>query len=95
MLNIYGTHLGNVFGFHQIIHVEQDLDGDPELEQVIDDSLNPVLSLHLISWGGPLLFAKRGWAAFEYNLLNNPEISIPLARIHQPNGLKLVLQKPK
>ena len=68
------THLRNVFSFHQVIHIKQHLDRNPELKEVIDDPLNPVLGLHLIRGEGPLLLAQGGGATFEYDLLYHPDI---------------------
>ena len=66
------SHLRNVFRFDQVINIKQDLYWDTKLEQVVDDSLHAVASLHLVCWGSSLLLAERSWTTFKYDLLDDP-----------------------
>ena len=66
------SHLRNVFRFHQVINVKQDLYWDTELEQIVDDPLHSVASLHLVCRGGSLLLTERSWTTLEYDLLDDP-----------------------
>ena len=67
------SHLRNVFRFYQVINIKKNLDGNTKLEQIIDNPLHTVASLHLVCWGSSLLLTERGWTAFKYDLLNDPK----------------------
>ena len=66
------THLGNVFSFDKIFYVEEHVDGDPELEEIVDDLLCPLAWLHVLLGDGALLLAQRRGAALQDNLLDYP-----------------------
>ena len=66
------SHLRNVFRFYQVINIKKNLDGNTKLEQIVDDPLHTVASLHLVCWGSSLLLAERSWTTFENDLLDDP-----------------------
>ena len=66
------SHLRNVFRFDQVVNIKENLNRDTKLEQIVDDPLNPVASLHLVCRGRSLLLAERSRAALKYDLLDDP-----------------------
>ncbi len=67
------VHLGNVFALEQVIHVEEEIHGDAELEEIVDYLFDPVPGLHVLLGQGALPLPQGRGAALQDHLLDNPK----------------------